>query len=70
MSKYVKGEKIKDMNELVEIVNKGESIYHSGICRAMNFWWVRNQQFNTLINQFRFLYKAELKPREEKKNGR
>lgn len=68
MRKYVKGEKIKDMNELVEIVNKGESIYHSGICRAMNCWWVRNQQFNTLVNQFRFLYKA--KPREENKNGR
>ena len=67
MSKYVKGEKIKDMNELVEIANKGESIYHSGIMRVLNCWWVRNQQLKTLIGGFEFLYKA--KPREEKKNG-
>ena len=64
MRKYVKGEKIKDMNELVEIANKGESIYHSGIMRAMNCWWVRNQQLNTLIQQFGFLYKVEVKDKE------
>ena len=68
MSKYVKGEKIKDMNELVEIANKGESIYHSGIRRAMNYCWVRNQQLNTLINQFGYLYKVEENKRSLK-NG-
>lgn len=71
MSKYVKGDKIKNMNELVDICfNQQRSVWSSGHNRAMSYVWVMNQQFRYLHIHLGMFYKAELKPREEKKNGR
>lgn len=62
MSKYVRGEKIKDMNELVALcINDTKSIFFMNVVR--NYAWVRNQQFWWLHRFLDGMYKAELKPK-------
>ena len=65
MSKYKKGEKIKDMNELIDICyNQHKSVWSTNHGRAMSYVWVMNQQLRYLVIHFNMFYKAELKDGE------
>lgn len=50
MNKYIKGKKIKSMEELLDIVEKKQNVYMS-FNRVLNYAWVKQQKLSYLLDQ-------------------
>ena len=50
MNKYIKGKKIKSMEELLDIVEKKQNVYMS-FDRVLNYAWVKQQKLSYLLDQ-------------------
>lgn len=50
MNKYIKGKKIKSMEELLDIVEKKQCVYMS-FDRVLNYAWVKQQKLSYLLDQ-------------------
>ncbi len=50
MNKYIRGKKIKSMEELLDIVEKKQNVYMS-FDRVLNYAWVKQQKLSYLLDQ-------------------